>query len=119
MSELLRGEVNHKLTLFFFFSVCLDSMGRRESCAGRDSQAVLCRPRLWEWPPGPHPEQRRGKACLGPFLVPSLECLQAQREDFLCWSDRDSEVAWLSAQWLVANSVERAACKQDQRQRSR
>ena len=55
LSELLRGRVHHKLTLFFLLT--LDPLGGRENRTGRDRPAVLRGPRLWEWPPGPHPEQ--------------------------------------------------------------
>lgn len=71
--------------------VCFpDSLGRRESRAGRDGSAVLCRPRLRERPPSPHPEQRGGKVP-GLFVDPGLEHLQAQHEASVCWPALDSE----------------------------
>lgn len=65
-SELLLGRVHHRLTLFFLLT--LDPLGGRESRTARDCPAVLRGPRLREWPPGPHPEQRGGKARWGKFL---------------------------------------------------
>lgn len=64
--ELLRGRAHHRLTLFFLLT--LDPLGGRESRTGRDRPAVLRGPRLRERPPGPHLEQRGGKARWGPSL---------------------------------------------------
>lgn len=64
--ELFQGRAHHRLTLLFLLT--LDPLGGRESRTGRDRPAVLRGPGLRQWPPGPHPEQRRGKARWGPSL---------------------------------------------------
>lgn len=84
--------------LFFFL---LGFMGRRESRAGHDSQAVFCRRGVRKWSPGAHPEQRGGKARA--TAVPStsvLARLHVQRKVTERFSGCQS--AWLWDEWLVA-----------------
>lgn len=103
--ELLRGRAHHRLTLFFLLT--LDPLEGRESRTGRDRPAVLRGPRLRERPPGPHLEQRGGKARWGLSLDLS-RCLHIQHEALLYQRNLGLEAAGLSEmQWLLVTPSRR------------